>query len=305
MFTRTLRWPLSRSHGLAALVASCVALAAAPAHADDKATCAAAYETGQEMRNKGEFKSAREQLVLCAKPTCKDWMVAECTKWLDELERKQPTIVLTAENERGEVVDLVKVIDESGRAIAQGATGRAIALDPGPHQLTFIARDGSKVVVLKMIQEGQQAIPIKAVFEPPKPVVSRAQAQRTGEVPPRSAEPQASPWRTAGWITAGVGVVGIGVGAALGLVAMSQKGGANCDANGVCDPGSTSGIESAALGSTLGFVAGSVLLAAGVGILVFGPRTSETASHSALGQVRITPTATTHGGALVLGGTFQ
>lgn len=276
---------------------------AGTARADDKTTCASAYEAGQDLRSRGEFLRAREQLVTCARPTCKDWMVAECTKWLDELDRRQPTIVLTAENERGEIVDLVKVLDESGRPIAEGATGRAIALDPGPHKLTFVARDGSKVVVLKMIQEGQQAVPIKAVFEAAKgnTVKPAGPAKDTGA--PEGRPVASSPWRTTGFVSLGAGIVGLGVGTVFGLVALGKKSSANCDASNVCDPGTTSGIEGAALGSTVGFVAGSVLVASGLALLVFGPNKGP--ERAGLGELRVTPVATPNGSGLFVGGSFR
>jgi hypothetical protein len=298
----------SRSHRAPLTLAlSCAAALtfgrAGAARADDKATCAAAYETGQEMRNRGEFLRAREQLVMCARPTCKDWMVAECTKWLDELDRRQPTIVLTAENERGELIDLVKVLDESGRSIAEGATGRAIALDPGPHQLTFVARDGSKVVVLKMIQEGQQAVPIKAVFDPVKPAhAAKPAGPAKDSASPGEKPASSSPWRTAGFVSLGAGVVGLGVGTVFGLVALGKKSSANCDSSNLCDPGTTSGIEGAALGSTVGFVAGSVLVASGLALLVFGPNKGPERAGSA--ELRVTPVASPNGSSLVVGGSF-
>lgn len=300
MTTTRSRYFVRRSKAIAMLLTiHAVMFGSGSARADDKAACASAYETGQEMRNRGEFLRAREQLVACARPVCKDWMVAECTKWLDELDRRQPTIVLTAENERGEVVDLVKVIDESGRSIAEGATGRAIALDPGPHQLTFVARDGSKVVVLKMVQEGQQAVPIKAVFEPAKGAIV---SNRPG-AEPKAATSNAHPWRTAGWAAVGAGMVGLGAGAALGIVALGKKSSANCDDANVCDPGTTSGIEGAALGSTVGFVAGSLFLAGGLAVLLFGP--SAAPERAGVAGLRVTPIATPSGTALLLGGTFQ
>jgi hypothetical protein len=267
-----------------------VCLLATPAHADDRSVCAAAYEKGQDLRNKGEFTAAREELVACAKPTCKEWMVAECTRWLDELDRRQPTVVLTAETARGETVDIVKVTDESGRSIAQGATGRAIALDPGPHELTFVARDGSRVKVVKMFPEGQQAIQVRAVFTAPAAPTAVVAAEEPVAVKP-------SPWPVVGWVTGGVGLAGLGFGAAFGLVALGRQSSAHCDAGG-CDPGTRSGIESAATLSTVGFVAGGVLLAAGVVILRFAPREVRASG------LRIAPVATAAGGAMFLGGSF-
>jgi hypothetical protein len=296
-----------------ALLGASAFTVATRAHADDKATCTAAYTAGQEQRNASQFTLARETLAICARPTCKDWMVAECVRWLEDVDRRQPTVTLAAEGARGELVDIVKV-DLDGKPFAKELDGRAVALDPGKHTLTFVARDGSTVSVSKMIAEGQKVVAIKATFEikpappappapappAPAPPVVLQPANATPASTSAAPEAKSNPWRTTGFITGGAGVAGLGVGAAFGLIALNKKGSSHCDASNVCDAGSAGGIRDAALISDVGWVAGSVLLAGGAAILLFGPGKS-----AARTGLNVTPMATPNGGALVIGGGFQ
>ena len=293
---------LSRARRLLVIVASAsgLAIASVDARADDKATCAEAYTAGQAQRDSGAFSRARESFALCAKPVCKEWMVAECVRWLDELERRQPTVVLFAEGERGELVDIVRVEIADGKALALELDGRAIPLDPGRHTLTFVTRDGKSASVNKVIAEGQKAVPIKVTFEtkvgPPVPATSPAGSSQSP--PPCALSPKGTAWRTTGWILGGVGLVGLGIGATFGLVALDKKSNGNCDARDVCDFGTSSGIRQAATLSDVGFIAGSVLLAGGAALLLFGP----SANSPARAGVRVAPAVGAAGGGLVLGG---
>ena len=65
-----------------------------------------------------------------------------------------------------------------------------------------------------------------------------------------------------GFVTGGVGVAGLVMATAFGIVAISDKSSADCMGND-CNPGTASGIRTAALISDVGWVAGGVLLAGG------------------------------------------
>jgi hypothetical protein len=282
----------------AVLASACALTASATtARADDKTDCAAAYTAGQAQRDGGEFTRARESLALCARPVCKEWMVAECARWLDDVERRQPTVLLFADGAHGELVDIVRVELDDGKPFAKDLDGRALALDPGRHTLAFVARDGTTVSVTKVIAEGQKAVAIKATFET-KAVAPAATPEAVDAS--SSVAPASRPWRTAGWIMGGVGVAGLAAGGIFGLVALNKKGSSHCDASNVCDAGTSSGIKSAALLSDVGFVAGSVLLAGGAAILLFGP--GKGAARTGLG---VSPVVAASGGGVVLGGRFQ
>jgi len=112
-----------------------------------------------------------------------------------------------------------------------------------------------------------------------------------------------STWKTVGWVLGGVGVAGLGVGTVAGIIAMGDKNGAHCSSSGVCDPGTTGGIKSAALASDIGWIAGGVLLASGAALVLFTPIGSHEATAGASG-VRVAPTLMASGGGAVLGGSW-
>jgi hypothetical protein len=161
-----------------------------------------------------------------------------------------------------------------------------------------VARDGTRVSVTRVIAEGQKAIPIKVTFE-------TTAAASTAATPPTvdgssPAAPSSGRWRTAGWLMGGVGVAGLSAGAVFGLVALSKKSSSHCDASNVCDAGSASSIKSMALVSDVGFVAGSVLLAGGASILLFGP-----GKRAVRTGLDVSPVVASRGGGVLIGGRFQ
>ncbi len=92
------------------------------------------------------------------------------------------------------------------------------------------------------------------------------------------------PWQLpAGIAVAGAGLAALGVGAALGVLAIDKNGASNagghCDATGCDDAGFSLRTDARALGngSTAAFIAGGVLLAGGV-VVVLAPRSQKAAS---------------------------
>jgi hypothetical protein len=90
------------------------------------------------------------------------------------------------------------------------------------------------------------------------------------------------------------------VGAVSGILAISDKSSAHCDSNNVCDPGTTSGIKSAANVSNVGWIVGGVLLAGGAALVLFAP----SGSHAATAGLRIAPVLTASGAGFVAGATW-
>jgi len=103
--------------------------------------------------------------------------------------------------------------------------------------------------------------------------------------------------RTAGFIVGAAGIVGLGLGTAFGIIAMTKKSDADsyCDDNNFCDD---TGVElrssaiTAATVSTIGFIAGGVILATG-GVLVLtapSPTESDEQVGFAMPRIEIGPT---------------
>jgi hypothetical protein len=90
-----------------------------------------------------------------------------------------------------------------------------------------------------------------------------------------------------GWALGGTGAAAVVLGAVFGIDALAKKGNANCDASNYCDSGPLSDARTAATISTIGFVAGGVLAAGTVAVVLFAPRSGS--ASSGVG-VRMAPT---------------
>lgn len=266
----------------AALAVAIAALSPSIARADDdadKAICADAYAKAQDDKDHGHFSSAREQIKICVKSSCKDWMVADCTRWQDEVERRQPTVVLTAETSTGGSVTIAKVSDATGRIAVDGALkGLSLPVDPGSYDVTFTAVDGRVVTVNKLVVEGQKDVVVKAVF------VDVARAPIDAKSPIDTAPPTATSARPIyGWSAVGLGAVAIGVGAYFYASGESDKTSAGCA---VTCPGTASLYNSGNSKAHLGFgvlVGGGVLAAGGVVLLLTSPSTA----HAERAEIRV------------------
>jgi hypothetical protein len=119
----------------------CFALTwSAPARASDSVDqCLVAYEAGQELRRAGDLVEAAEQLLSCGGPACPVRMQADCQRWLDDVERATPAVVFRVRDARG--VALANVSISIDGAPPRRLDGRALAMNPGEHQVIF-RRDG-------------------------------------------------------------------------------------------------------------------------------------------------------------------
>jgi hypothetical protein len=207
---------------------------------------------------------------------------AEAAGRARELEEKVPTISLTADANvsleiRGVGVvqrDAPTAIDPGRHTITATAPGKR----PRTLEVVVAARDRLKVVVPSLDE------PLR-VDESPSPSPSPSESH-----PPSTETPTSSSTSTTeilAYAAAGTGVVALAVGGAFGLVAASDK----SDLEGLCPryPTCPSANANAAheaddsLGrnatiSTVGFVAGGVLIATGIALYFFAPRSTTTAT---------------------------
>lgn len=98
------------------------------------------------------------------------------------------------------------------------------------------------------------------------------------------ADSSGMPWRTTGFVLAGVGAVGLGVGAVTGLMAIGSAGTVRDNCNRTTTPAvctNQEGLDAMSSGSTqstlstVGFVAGGTLLAAGIVMIVVAPKSDK------------------------------
>jgi hypothetical protein len=272
------------------------ALVATAAFADDKAACLDAASKGQRFRDAHKLVEAREQLRICAAAQCPAVVQSDCASWLADVEKALPSVVLTAKNGAGADLADVKV-SVDGQPLVSKLDGQAVTMNAGTHTFHFEGTDGTSIDEQVLVKEGEKNQTVAAVLgAAPAPTPPPSQ----GAESPSNSGGTSRPWRTVGWALGGVGVVGLGIGTAFGIIAIGDKSAAHCNANNVCDPGTVSGIKSAALVSDVGWIAGGVLLASGAALVLFAPRES----HEPAAGVRLAPVVTARGGELVAGGSW-
>jgi hypothetical protein len=189
-----------------------------------------------------------------------------------------------------------------GASVASEAFDFPFAIDPGAHKVVAAAArkipwrsdvraqlDHTTVVVVPQLAD--------AIAMTPPP--ARESAPVDAKEEPRK---EANTPRTIGWVLGGAGLVGLGVGATFGILAIADKGAAHCDANDVCDPGTTSRMKSAATISDVGFIAGGALLASGVTLLLLtGDKDDE---HPKAARLEIGPVPIADGAGILMGGAW-
>lgn len=176
-------------------VASVLAARGANA-APDRAACFAASEEGQTLKIKGSLTAARAKLSICADRACPALVRTDCVRWIEQIDKLAPTIVIGAQDARTghDLVDVRVSLD--GAPFATSLDGRVVAIDPGPHTLRFEADHyvphEERIVAL----EGEQGrvLNVRLVHvptpedEPPPPVVvapPRARRELAPEKTPR------------------------------------------------------------------------------------------------------------------------
>ncbi len=248
-------------------VAALTASLPSAAHADEASVCVDAYEKSQVLMKPASGRStllpAREMLRTCMRSGCKDWMVADCSRWLSEVEARIPTVVFSARDTSGRDLAEIVVTTVEGVSLASRLDGRAIELERGEQVFVFVAPDGVRREKRVLVREGEKNQGVSAVFDAPPAETKRVVTARHGT----------PPLRYVGYGVAGAGVIGLGVGAIFGLQALAKKKEANCIEN-VCDERPMEEATSAAKVATIGFIAGGTLVAGGALLVLFGPESS-------------------------------
>jgi hypothetical protein len=243
-------------------VMALVVASAAVSRADEKAECLDAASKGQILRDEHKLVEARDAFRMCARQQCPSMVQRDCSGWLDAVEDAVPTIVISAKDPAGG--DLVHVrVSIDGALALTALDGQSMTIDPGTHEFHFELADGTAADQQVVVAEGAKSKQVWVVLGRASVPAARA------AVPPPTRT--SSGWKTLGWVAEGVGLGGLAVGAAFGIVAISDKSSANCVA-GMCDAGPLSRARTAAAVSTVGFIAGGILAATGLGILIFAPR---------------------------------
>jgi hypothetical protein len=309
------RRPIRRLLSASSVFAVSAFLSAVPgmAHAQSAdptfSDCLAANESSGHLQAEKKLRKARQEAAVCAAETCAAELHDTCRQRVVDLNKMIPTIVFVAKVKGADVLAVRVAMD--GEVIAERLEGTAISVDPGQHNFHFETAGQAPVDRTIVLVEGEKGRVEKIEFasaaaEPPAPPPSVPPAVAPGQATPPpnvsasptppEAAPGTSAWRYVGYGALGVGGIGLAVGTVFGILAVSSNSQAHC-VNHVCEAGPLSNAKSQATVANVGFIAGGILAAAGLGVIVFAPSGRSEAS----AVVTVAPIAANAGGAVLQG----
>ena len=291
----------------AALLALSLATARDALADPTKAQCVEADTAAQTERRAEHLRAAREQLELCSKAACPTLVREDCAQRLSDLDAMAPTVVFAAKDAAGE--DLVAVrVTMDGVPFATELSGAALPVDPGLHAFTF-ETDGASPVEKKMVvREGEKGRQERVVFSTLHAVAAVAVAPSAPLTSDHAATSSWSSRKTAAIVVGVAGVAGVIAGSVTGAMAFSSwsSSQSECGNSGCTDRAKAlSDHDSASTFATVSdaaFIAGGVLVAAGVVLYLTAP--SARSSPSSSGLLLVVPMVGLAGGGMRLEGRF-
>lgn len=245
-----------------------ITFAGVAAASPTKDRCVDADTFGQSHRQAGGLHAARAEFRVCVDPACPAIVRSDCKMRLEEIDRVMPTIVLDPP------VDLAAAKITMDGVLIAGTD--PIEVDPGAHR--FVLRVGSLPPVTRevVIAEGDKAR--RVTFDRPTAVIS-----------PTPKPGGMRPLRVGGIVAGALGLVSVGFGIAFGLASFGAWSSveSECFQAAVCDLARATRDRQRTLdlasASDATFIAGGVLLAAGVTLFLLGGSVAPTASRDGLG----------------------
>ncbi len=257
------------------------------ARADDAVgQCIAASEQGLDLRKQEKLLEARKVLATCATTRCPDEIRATCEQRINDINGVLPSIVFDVKDTSGADLPNAKLTVD-GAVASPPLAGQATPIDPGPHTFTIEVAGQApverKLVIIEGARERHETVIVGALGATPLATSPAGAGASVGAAAPPAAPTESphagSAQRLLGLSLGGVGAAGLVLGAVFGLVASSRWSNAKSDCGGGCGPSAPaqqekSDAQSAATVSTVAFVGGAALTAAGVVLYFTAPSTS-------------------------------
>jgi hypothetical protein len=248
------------------------------------ADCLASNEAAIKAGNEHKLRAERAQFLLCASESCPADIRKACTGHVQAVNAEVPTIIFTAKDAAGADLTDVKVTMD-GELLTTRLDGTALSVDPGSHRFTLEAQGKPTVTKTLLIEQGQKDRREDVALEPLAALVA---ATLVAASQPAANDHGLSTQKILAITAGGVGIVGLGIGAAFGIIALSDRSTAetDCGGTGACKQmaGVTEwgSVQSAGNVSTVAFVAGGVVIASGALLWITAPH------HPAATQVGVT-----------------
>lgn len=139
---------------------------AAGAAPPTKEECVDAHGKGQDARDAGQLAQAAALFLTCAQPACPALVQSDCARFVEELQKLQPTVTFAArDGAQNDLSDTAVYVDGVLVASRLG-DGKTYDISPGPHTVRFL-HDGKEVVLDVVVNQGEKGRGLVATFASP------------------------------------------------------------------------------------------------------------------------------------------
>ena len=136
-------------------------------------SCQTAFQSAQDKEKAGKLVEASQLFASCSDEVCGASVWHECIARSTHLRSSLPSVIPLAVDEGGEPRADVEVTMD-GHVITSQLTGRAIPVDPGPHEFSFSIGSGVFASAKITVVEGERNRPLSVSC--PAPASSRRSA---------------------------------------------------------------------------------------------------------------------------------
>jgi hypothetical protein len=176
------------------------------------ASCTEPYVRGQQLKNRGKLVPARVELQACVQ-ACTGTFLVECKQWIQEVDRKLPTVVVRAESPSGEDLPRTRVSID-GVAVRAELDGKPIPIEIGSHMVRLEAEGFTPVEREIVGVEGEAGRILAVTLQPTAPAKPAGARLATTDTPPAPETGPRRPIPIPVFVLGGVALVG-GVGFTL------------------------------------------------------------------------------------------
>jgi hypothetical protein len=206
--------------------------------------CVAVHEESQKLLQQSRLLEARQSLRQCSTPSCPSLLRSDCSHWVDDVERRLPSVIFYA-TDNGEDAVALRVF-EGERLLSESVTGRPLELDPGPHTFRAELRERKPIVTTYVLREGDKQRVIRFDFRSATPSGVEAAAEKSRPIP------------TTTYVFGAVALAAAAGGATLGVMALSERKSAEGKCSPLCTDDEVGSVKTLALYSDLSFGAAAV-----------------------------------------------
>lgn len=120
-----------------------------------KSDCLSSFEDAQRLRLEHKLREARGRAEVCSHASCPAVIRSDCGKWVDELGKEIPRVLVNARFHDGSPASGVRILVD-GEVRSESGNASALEVNPGPHEVRLEHDDLDPVVQKVTVAAGEE-----------------------------------------------------------------------------------------------------------------------------------------------------